>query len=264
LPLAEPRARLTNALRQFVGALLVQLRCALEPLRRWLGLGWQTLHNCLPSAPAPLLMTPDEQLRHLCLDEVFFCEPRRYMTVLSTAGGMVLGLAEGRGARPARQLLEALPASSRDQVATVASDFNAGQIQAAQTCLPLALVCADCFHLVRLGRRMLRQCSVAQQVRARRAFRELRRVLAEGPVAALGRWLQRWQGQPGPLGTFYTTVDRWQVEIENYLQTGRTTGPAEALNRKIALLRRTACGYTNRNNFVQRILLLNHSPHHQQ
>jgi transposase len=145
----------------------------------------------------------------------------------------------------------------------VASDFNAGQIKAAQSCLPLALVSADRFHLARLMRRMLRNCPPAQLPAARQAARELRGVLAAREAAELEQWIQRWQGHSGPLGSLHATVERWQVEIENYIQTRRSTGPAEALNRRIALLRRCACGYTSIRNFTHRILLLNLAPHHQ-
>ena len=57
-------------------------------------------------------------------------------------------------------------------------------------------------------------------------------------------------------------MEGWQLEIEGYLLTRRTTGPAEALNRKIAALRRRACCAASLGNFTQRILLLNFSSHH--
>jgi transposase len=80
--------------------------------------------------------------------------------------------------------------------------------------------------------------------------------------AAPGAWLGRWHDTPGTMHTRWKTVDQWQLEIEGYLTTGRSTGPAEALNRRIALLLRRACGYTNLHNFTQRIMFLNVSLHH--
>jgi transposase len=204
-------------------------------------------------------------VRHLCLDEVYFREPRRYLTVLSDAGrGTALGVEEGRGYAPSSHLLRRLPAEVRAQVETLATDLNWGQRKAALELLPHAEVAADCFHLVRLARNTLRHSQASQRPAARLAVRELLAILRGRNHPALHPWVVRWKHAAGPLLTLVTTVSRWELEIETYLLTGRSTGPAEALNRKIALLRRRACGYTNRDNFIGMILSLQPSSHHKE
>lgn len=259
VPGLAPRSRISDALREFVNWAVVKLGSTILDLSRWLKLGWNALWRCLVPAPSPDL----DQLRDLCLDEVYYRDPRKYLTVLSDAqSGCVLGLAEGRGFAPSRRLLLELPSGVRDAVETLATDLNSGQRKAAYQCLPHAEVAADCFHIVRLARKCVREASAMQLERTRRAVRQLRVVLDRGTDEQFRAWLERWQGSPGSLGTLQQTLDQWALEVESYLNTGRSTGPAEALNRKIALLRRKACGYTNLNNFKRRILLLNSSLHH--
>lgn len=264
LPLLAPRVRLSEQLRDFVRFLFVRLKLSFLPMQRWLGIGWNTLRRCVPAPPAPLLEASEMELRHLCLDEVFFREPRRYLTVLSCASGRVLGLAEGRGARPSRELLLQLPPSRREAVETLATDLSLGQRQAAMACLPSALICADHFHVARLIRRSLREAPAMQKAALRPPLSRLRTILRGDCPHALGRWLDEWSNsKPAGLESLYGTIENWQLEIEAAIETKQSTGPAEALNRRIALLRRLACGYTNLNNFTQRILWLNFSSHHQ-
>jgi transposase len=258
LPGVARRARLSDGLRRYVNALAAKFQLGVRTLMEWLRLGWNTIWRCIRAAPPPDL----GRLCDLCLDEVFFREPRQYLTVLSCADGRVLDLEPGRGEQPSRRLLERLPAEAREQIETLATDFSPGQRRAAYTCLPQAEVVADCFHLLRLARRAVRDAAAAERETVRRAVRQLRRLLREKDHAALGAWLGRWQDTAGTLHTLWKTVDQWQLEIEGYLTTGRSTGPAEALNRRIALLRRRACGYTNLHNFTRRIMLLNLSLHH--
>jgi transposase len=258
LPGVRRRARLSEALRDFAQFLIVQLGVALRRAQDWLQLGWNTLWRCLAVPEPPELAN----LRHLCLDEVFFREPRRFLTILSNAdNGQVLGEAEGRGEQPSRQLLAALPADVRANVDTLATDLQAGQRKAAYACLPAAEVCADCFHVMRLARRAVREAQPAQKETTRLAVRQLHRVLRDKDQPGFLQWLRDWASASGSLKRLHRTLEQWQLEIESYLTTGRTTGPAEALNRKIALLRRTACGYTNLDNFSKRIQMLNYSPH---
>lgn len=265
LPLLAARARISEGLRRFVCFAATTLKLSFEPLVRWLRVGWTTLRRCLPAAPDPLATASQEELRHLCLDEVFFCEPRRYQTVLSCASGRVLGLEEGRGDAPSRRLLMALPPQLREQVETLASDLNYGQRRAALACLPNAVVCADHFHLVRLLRKTMREAAASQRHLLSPAVRQLRSILKGNDTKAVDRWLDQWLEQgPAALQSLYGTIEKWQLEIESAIETKRSTGPAEALNRKIALLRRLACGYTNLNNFRQRILWLNFPSHHQE
>jgi transposase len=257
-PGIKRRARLSEVLRGFVRFLIVELGVALRRAQQWLELGWNTLWRCLADPPPP----PLAGLHHLCLDEVFFREPRRFLTILSDAEhGQVLGQAQGRGERPSRQLLTALPADVRANIDTLATDLQAGQRKAAYDCLPTAEVCADCFHVLRLARRAVREALPAQKEATRRAARQLRRIMQDKDQPGFLKWLRNWASASGSLKRLHQTVEQWQLEIESYLATGRTTGPAEALNRKIALLRRIACGYTNLSNFSKRISLLNYSTH---
>jgi len=253
------RARLSGSLRHCVQGLIAQCQLAVAQLARWLQLGWNALWRCVQAAPPPRL----DDVRHLCLDEVFYREPRQYLTVLSCADGRALDVELGRGEQPARRLLARLPAPVRQQVETLATDFSLGQRKAALSCLPHADVVADCFHLVRLARRAVRLSLPAQRDTARLAVRQLRALLRSRDQRALYAWLKRWRQAAGPLKTLWKTVSQWELEIEGYLTTGRSTGPAEALNRRIALLRRQACGYTNLDNFTKRIMLLNCSLHPQ-
>jgi transposase len=258
LPGMPRRARLSAALRSFVNFVIIKLRVALVRVQDWLQLGWNTLWRCLADPQPP----PLDELRHLCLDEVYFCEPQRFLTILSDAEhGQVLGQAQGRGERPSRQLLTALPADVRANVDTLATDLQAGQRKAAYDCLPAAEVCADCFHVMRLARRAVREALPAQKEATRLAVRQLRRIMQTKDQPGFLEWLRDWASASGSLERLHQTLEQWQLEIESYLATGRTTGPAEALNRKIALLRRIACGYTNLDNFSKRISLLNYSPH---
>ena len=78
---------------------------------------------------------------------------------------------------------------------------------------------------------------------------------------AHAEWIEGFAGSRGPLGKLWRLVEGWQLEIEGYMLTRRSTSPAEALNRKIAALRRARSG-ANLDNFSRRILLLNFSPHH--
>lgn len=260
IPWAPPRSRLTQALRRFIGWQIVQLKASVQGVAHWLQAGWHTVWRCLcrtvPGAPSA------DELLHLCLDEVFFREPQQFVTVLSTAQGTVLGVAPGRGQTPSTALLEALPEEVRATVLTLATDFNAGQRRAALDALPIADVCADHFHLVRLIRDMLRACRAGQLTAGLLAAAQLRWLLKQYDPRLVRWWLNRWENSAGPLYKLWKTVDGWQAEIENFIQTRRTTGPAEALNRRIGLLRRIAGGYTNLSNFTQRILLLNRASHH--
>jgi transposase len=265
LPLVAPRARISEALRGFVHFAASGLGLAFRRLAQWLKLSWATLRRCLAPAPDPLVGAAAQELRQLCLDEVFFCEPRRHLTVLSCASGRVLGLAEGRGAQPSRNLLSALPEPVLERVETLATDLSLGQRRAALDCLPNALVCADHFHVVRLIRKRLREAPAAQRPLLGPAARQLRETLRGDDSAGIDTWLKRWLRQgPPALAKLYGTVDRWQLELEAAIETKCSTGPAGALNRKIALLRRLACGYTNIDSFIQRILWLNHPPHHEE
>ena len=258
LPGIRRRARLSEALRNFVNFVVVKLGVALRLVEDWLRLGWNTLWRCLADPQPPSL----DKLHHLCLDEVFYREPRRYLTILSNADhGHVLGQAQGRGERPSRQLLTALPADVRANIDTLATDLQAGQRKAAYSCLPTAEVCADCFHVMRLARRAVREALPAQKETTRLAVRQLRSIMRTKDQPAFLKWLRDWDSASGSLKGLHKTMQQWQLEIESYLTTGRTTGPAEALNRKIALLRRIACGYTNLDNFSKRISLLNYLPH---
>lgn len=259
LPGIRRRARLSDGLRGFVQWLAKQFQLGVKQLAGWLGLGWNTVWRCIEQAPSPDLST----VRDLCLDEVFYREPRKYLMVLSSADGRVLDLEPGRGERPSNAVLLRLPEVVREQIETLATDFNAGQRKAARASLPQAEIVADCFHLVRLARRAVRDAQPTQRAVTVIAARELRLLLRRREPAALSGWLQRWRGQSGTLRRLWNTVDRWELEIEGYLTTGRSTGPAEALNRRIALLRRRACGYTNLDNFIRRIMLLNLSLHPQ-
>lgn len=259
LPGVRRRARLSDALKEFVGWALTYLRVAVSRLGGWLKLGWNTVWGCVP----PMEQPGSEGLRYLCLDEVFYRGPRQYLTVLSDGErGKALGVTPGRGYEPSRKLLLALPETVRQRIETLATDFNYGQRKAAAECLPCAEIAADRFHLVRLARRTVRDSNPALLPASRRAARQLRALLNAKDPSALRSWLAHWHNASGPLRTLVTTVARWELEIESYLITRRTTGPAEALNRKIALLRRQACGYTNLDNFIRRILLLNSPAHH--
>jgi len=231
LPGIRRRARLSEELRSFVNFVIVTMGVALRRVQDWLKLGWNTLWRCLADPPPPSLA----ELRHLCLDEVFYREPRRFLT--------------------------ALPADVRANVETLATDLQSGQRKAAYACLPVAEVCADCFHVMRLARRAVREALPAQKEATRLAVRQLRRIMQTKDQPGFLDWLRDWQSATGSLQRLHRTLEQWQLEIESYLTTGRTTGPAEALNRKIALLRRIACGYTNLDNFSKRISLLNYSPH---
>jgi transposase len=273
-PGVAPRARISAALAEFVRLQVLWLGSALSRLGQWLGLGHHALRRCLP-APDGIGGIGARELADLCIDEVYFHEPRQFLSVLSTARGKVLGLCEGRGEAPTRKLLCALPGAVREGVRTLATDLSAGQRKAARECLPDALICADHFHLARLITRMLRETARAYpkhsrpQQCAKQAAWELRELLkrrdwpaADRAMRTLAEWIERFAGSQGPLGKLWRLVEGWQLEIEGYMLTRRTTGPAEALNRKIAALRRRACGYTNLGNFSHRILLLNLSSHH--
>lgn len=261
LPLFERRSRITQQLRDYIHSTIVKLQCTVKNLAIQLRLGWHTVLHSLRTAPRGLDTASPEELLHLCVDEVFYRAENHFLTVLSTASGRVLDICEGRGFVPTQKLLCQLSKAQRDAVETLATDLNSGQRKAAYKMLDNALVCADHFHLVRLIKRWLRSLDKGELSRCRRAARELRAILKYGTSDGLQDWLNRW-GQLRLPGSLYDTIYRWQIEIESFLETGRTTGPAEALNRRIAYLRRTACGYTNLNNFVQRILWLNHSAHH--
>lgn len=260
LPGVAVRARLSGRLRELAGQMLRHLGVVVSRLGRWLGLAWNTVWRCRPLAPEPSLAG----VRHLCLDEVYFREPRRYLTVLSDAQrGVALGLVEGRGYEPSSALLQQLPAEVRAQVETLATDLMWGQRKAALDHLPYAEVAADCFHVVRLARQAVRQSTPAQRPAARQAVQELRALLRRNEPAALRAWMVRWKKADGPLRSLVATLSRWELELETYLTTRRSTGPAEALNRKISLLRRQACGYTNLSNFIAMILLTTSPSHHQ-
>ncbi len=261
-PLGLPRrARLSPALREFLAWLCGSLLAPVSRVAQAFLLGWQTVKNCLvPAAPPDLT-----QLRHLCIDEVYRGQRHLFKTILSDAlTNNPLGVAEGRGRQPAERLLGALPAPVRERIETLATDFAEGHRSAGYRCLPNVQVVADCFHLVRLGRLAVRESTVQAKPVARQAVRELRVLLQDRQSPALGRlqgWLTKWAGSTGPLAAFHRTVTNWELEIEAYLATGRSNGPAEVLNRKIALLRRRACGYANQSNFNQRILSIRSSSH---
>ena len=252
------RARLSNDLRDFVHFQVSSLGVVLDKLQSWLRISWNTLLRCLRQPEPPDLA----RLRHVCLDEVYYREPRRFLTVLSDAEtGRALDTAEGRGYTPSRSVLMALPVAVREQIETLATDLNSGQRKAAYDCLPDAAICADLFHVVRLAKQAIRDADPADRELVRQAVRRLLVILRTKDVTGFQQWLRVRQDSAGTLRRLHSTLTKWEIEIENYLETGRSTGPAEALNRKIALLRRKACGYTNLKNFIQRIRLLNDSLH---
>jgi transposase len=261
MPGIAPRARLTGKLCDQIRDQIVRMGSTVRKVAQWLQAGWRTVWRCLLH-PVRIDEIAKEELAHLCLDEVRYRSPQQFVTVLSCASGRVLGVAKGRGLRPSAALLAALPQQVRADVATLATDFNLGQRRAALEMLPVADICADHFHLVRLISDMQRHCTQQQRLPGRAAARELRGSLHAHDPWQVQRWLDRWQLTTGPLYTLWKTVNAWQFEIENFIQTRRTTGPAEALNRRIGLVRRTAGGYTNLNNFILRIFLLNEASHH--
>lgn len=58
------------------------------------------------------------------------------------------------------------------------------------------------------------------------------------------------------LDRFLRTLDEWEDWILNYFSSGKVTnGVVEGLNNKIKLIKRRGYGYTNNNNFRQRILV---------
>jgi transposase len=255
------RARLSPALREFLGWICSKLTTPVTLVAQAFRLGWQTVKSCIvPAAPPEL-----SHLRHLCIDEVYRGQRHQFKTILSDAlTNTPLGVAEGRGRRPAERLLGALPAAVREQIETLATDFAEGHRTAGYHCLPNVRVVADCFHLVRLGRLAVRASIGRAKPMAQQAYRELRALLSDRASPALGRltsWLEKWADANGPLAVLRRTVEDWELEIEAYLTTRRSNGPAEVLNRKIALLRRRACGYANQSNFNQRILSIRSSPH---
>lgn len=261
LPGIAPRARVTEELCAFIRNQITNVGSSVLAAAQWLKAGWHTVWRCL-LRPVTLDAIPAEALAHLCLDEVRYRSPQHFITVLSCATGQVLSIAEGRGLLPSAALLATLPEQVRADVATLATDFNLGQRRAAREALPTADICADHFHLVQLIRDMQRHCTKEQRSAGRTAAWELRCILREHDPLQLQRWLDRWEAAPGALHTLWKTANEWQLEIENFIQYRRTTGPAEALNRKIGLLRRRAGGYTKLANFILRILLLNEVSHH--
>jgi transposase len=109
----------------------------------------------------------------------------------------------------------------------------------------------------------VRETPAPQRETVREAARQLKQLLRRRDQLPLSSWLARWQAASGPLHTPWKTASQWELEIESYVSSGHSTGPAEALNRRTALLRRQACGYTNLSDFTRRITLLNCALHPQ-
>jgi transposase len=271
LPHIERRARISDRLRESIAHIVRTFSCAINAVARWLRMSWGTAWRALAKL-RPL--TPQELggARNLCIDEVFYREPRRFLTVLSDAErSQVLGVVYGKGYNAAHSLLSSIPEELRKKVDTISTDFASGHRKAAEELLPDALVVADRFHLERIARMRTRLTPKEMQIYVRHAVNELHDILDKGgnrAIAALTDWILKCRcicktRRLDQLNLLLRLIDRWRIEIEAYLTTGRSNGPAEALNRKIALLRRNAYGYTNLDNFIKRIFLLNHTLHPQ-
>ena len=257
LAVAARRARLSNALKDFIAGIIRAMRGCVASVAKWVhvswGAVWRVLERARPWIPA--------NVKDLCIDEVFFRQPHKFFTILSDAdGARVVAVASGRGYKAAKDALSQLPADVRRLVDTLATDFCKGHKTAAYEMLQGVTVVADRFHLQRLAREAVRAASKEDRERALVCVRELKAILRQGgpeAVKALSEWVRAFSREKGELASLVALVDDWQPEIWAYLLTRCSNGVAEAINRKISLLRRNACGYTNPANFIRRILLLN-------
>lgn len=265
LPEVGRRARISDKLKSEIGDLVHYFKCAIQEAAKWLKVSWGTVWRAL-SWERPPVLPAFAKLKNLCIDEVFFRSPMRFFTVLSDAdSGKVLCVAPGKGYNPARKMLLSLPPDVRERIDTLSTDFAGGHRKAAYKFLPNVFVIADRFHLERIARKAIKHSSKEERELAKPAVRELRQLLDAGGrrgLAMLQDWLSHWRKAgkafpQSPLSSLVKLVDEWQMEIEGYLETGCSNGVAEAINRKIALLRRKACGYTNPANFIRRIYRLN-------
>ena len=272
LPEIGRRARISDRLKSEILDMVHYFKCAIQEAAKWIKVSWGTVWRALSweRPPIPRPCGSLDKLKNLCIDEVFFRSLMRFLTVLSDADrSTVLGVVPGKGYKPARKLLLSLPLHVRERIDTLSTDFASGHKKAGYKFLPNVLVVADRFHLARIARRAIIHSSKEERELAIPAVRELRRLLDAGGrrgLAMLADWLSYWRKAPGipansPLASLVSLVDEWQMEIEGYLETGCSNGVAEAINRKIALLRRKACGYTNPANFIRRIFCLNPSLH---
>ena len=259
----ERRARLTNMLKEYIAHMMQVFQGAVARVARLFGLSWGAVWRVLlkvkPSMPL--------RVRNVCIDEVLFEGPRGFATALCDADtSCVLGMEKGRGMKPAEVLLLSLPRDVRRHVRTLATDFTKGHRNAAYRMLPKVEVAADRFHLQRLATKALRETPEENREGVAAHLHEFREILVEGGSRGkekLDAWLSSTLHAEAAFGKFRELVGDWRHEIDTYLTTRRSNGVAEAVNRRIGLIRRTGFGYTNFANFVWRIILANPPLHHE-
>jgi len=91
-----------------------------------------------------------KHLRHIAIDEIAFAKGHRYLTVvMDLFKGVVVFVGEGKGAKALAPFWKRLR-SSKAKIEAVAMDMSVAYRQAVSTCLPMAKIVFDRFHVVKL------------------------------------------------------------------------------------------------------------------
>jgi transposase len=85
------------------------------------------------------------------------------------------------------------------------------------------------------------------------------KALDKGSVESFRKALRAWylvvrESKLKPFLKLCKLIRKYRTEIENYIESGLTTGVAEGINNKIKVLKRMGYGYTNKKSFPRKIL----------
>lgn len=151
VPWAEAHGRWTMdfervAIEVLMMASSVQAGCDL------LGLSWDEGHRIMKRAvERGLLRREAEPIPYLGIDEKSFRRGQDYVTVLNDLkGGRVLEVTQGASIESACAALGVLSQEQKQKVEAVAMDMSAAFKSAVETCLPMADVVHDRFHVSKM------------------------------------------------------------------------------------------------------------------
>ncbi len=84
LPDVKRRARLSDGLKKYIIKMLTELKCTAYGIAKMFRLGWTTVWRTVKNAFTDKAIETTG-VRNLCIDEVYYKWPHRYLTVLTDA-----------------------------------------------------------------------------------------------------------------------------------------------------------------------------------
>ena len=149
IPFADARRRYTKSFERY--ALGLSRRMTILDVARHLDVSWDVIKDIQKRDLSHRFSKPKlKHLRHIAIDEIAFAKGHRYLTVvMDLFKGVVVFVGEGKGAKALAPFWKRLR-SSKAKIEAVAMDMSVAYRQAVSTCLPMAKIVFDRFHVVKL------------------------------------------------------------------------------------------------------------------